>query len=154
MERNRKAERYHRIIIQIEELIRKSNNPYSNMATIVALLHNKIDYFYWTGFYMLSEGKLQVATYQGTLACIDLPENIGVCWKGINTQKTVIVDDVHDFEGHIACDKHTNSEIVVPVFDKFGKIVGVLDVDSREKAAFDKIDAEFLEKAAKLVFNK
>lgn len=151
---DRKSKRYNHVLIQIEGLIHKSNNPISNMATIVALLHHKIDYFYWTGFYLLTEGKLQVGPYQGTLACIDLPKDTGVCWHSINTQKTVIVDDVHDFEGHIACDSRTNSEIVVPVYDKNGNIIGVLDVDSNENATFDEIDAENLEKIVKMVFKK
>lgn len=152
MEIDKKSGRYERLYEQIEILLKKSNNPYSNMATIVAVLHHKMNYFFWTGFYLLNEGKLQVGPYQGSLACIDLPENTGVCWKGICDEKPVIVSDVHQFPGHIACDSRSNSEIVVPVFDKKGQIMGVLDVDSDQKNSFDAVDAEWLSKIVAMVF--
>lgn len=122
------------------------------MATIVAVLHHKMECFFWTGFYLLNEGKLQVGPYQGSLACIDLPENTGVCWKGIRDEKPVVVPDVHQFAGHIACDSRSNSEIVIPVFDKKSRIIGVLDVDSEQKNSFDNIDSEWLTKIVALVF--
>ncbi len=154
MDKNKKEGRYHRLYNQIKELIDKSsNNPISDMATIVAVLHHKMDYFFWTGFYLIQNGKLQVGPYQGSLACIDLPENTGVCWSAINSDKTVIVDDVHAFEGHIACDSRSNSEIVVLLKDKNGKTTGVLDVDSKEKSSFDETDAFWLEKIVNLVGN-
>lgn len=122
------------------------------MATIAAVLHHKMEYFFWTGFYLLKDGRLQVGPYQGSLACIDLKKDTGVCWSGINTGKPVVVDDVHAFPGHIACDSRSNSEIVIPVFDASEKIVGVLDVDSTQHAAFDQIDAEWLQKICALVY--
>lgn len=121
------------------------------MATVVAVLHHKMEHFFWTGFYLLHDGKLQVGPYQGSLACIDLKKDTGVCWAGINCGEPVVVDDVHAFPGHIACDSRSNSEIVVPLRNALGEIVGVIDVDSTQHAAFDIIDAEWLEKICSLV---
>jgi GAF domain-containing protein len=149
---DKKTGRYERLYKQISDLIIKSNNPLSTMATIVAVLHHKMDHYFWTGFYLLQDGKLQVGPYQGSLACINLAKDTGVCWAGINEQKTVIVPDVHAFEGHIACDGRSKSEIVVPLHDASGKIVGVLDVDSSELNSFDETDALWLEKMVSLVY--
>ncbi|MBK9292106.1 MAG: GAF domain-containing protein [Bacteroidetes bacterium] len=149
---DKKAQRYQRLYDQIAALLEKSNNPISNMATIVAVLHHKMEYFFWTGFYLLQDGRLQVGPYQGSLACIDLKKDTGVCWAGINAAKPVVVDDVHAFPGHIACDSRSNSEVVVPLRDTHGKIVGVLDVDSTLHAAFDETDAQWLEKIVALVY--
>jgi GAF domain-containing protein len=124
------------------------------MATITAVLHHKMDYFYWTGFYLLDDGELIVGPYQGSLACIKLKKNAGVCWAGINTGKTVVVPDVHLFPGHIACDSRSNSEIVVPVRNIKGVIIGVLDVDSKEYNSFDEVDAEWLERFVQLIFSQ
>ena len=106
--------------------------------------------FFWTGFYLLDDGELIVGPYQGSLACIKLKKNTGVCWAGVNLGETVIVADVHEFPGHIACDSRSNSEIVVPLKDKNGKIIGVLDVDSKELGSFDEVDAVWLEKIIKI----
>ncbi|MBS4061224.1 MAG: GAF domain-containing protein [Bacteroidetes bacterium] len=154
LSKEKKAGRYERLYQQINELLQKSNNPISNMATIVAVLHHKMDYFFWTGFYLLQEGKLQVGPYQGSLACIDLKKETGVCWAGVSRKETVIVADVHTFPGHIACDSRSKSEIVVPLMNNSGQIVGVLDVDSSEEASFDETDAEWLEKIVGLVYQK
>ncbi len=153
MDGEKKARRYKRLYQQIEDLLHKSNNPLSAMATIVAVLHHKMEYYFWTGFYLLQKGKLQVGPYQGSLACIDLARDTGVCWAGILNKSTIIVPDVHQFPGHIACDSRSNSEVVIPLLDRDGEIIGVLDVDSELKNAFDKTDAEWLEKIVKLVYN-
>jgi GAF domain-containing protein len=147
-----KADRYKRMYIQIEKLVRPHRNPLSTMATIVAVLHHKMKDFYWTGFYLLQEdGELLVGPYQGMLACIKLKKNTGVCWAAINNAETVIVPDVHKFPGHIACDSASKSEIVVPIKDKTGNIIGVLDVDSSDFDSFDETDKEGLEKIVSLV---
>jgi GAF domain-containing protein len=152
VDRTKKDKRYERLYGQIKTLIEKSsNNSLSGMATVVAVLHHKMDHFFWTGFYLLHEGKLQVGPYQGSLACIDLKKDTGVCWAAVNKNDTVIVDDVHAFPGHIACDARSRSEIVVPLKDKAGNIVGVLDADSKEKASFDDVDAKWLEKIVRLI---
>jgi GAF domain-containing protein len=148
----KKKERYERLFQQIEALVTKHNNPLSTMATIVAVLQHKMKSNYWTGFYLLKDGELYVGPYQGTLACIHLKKDTGVCWAGINQKETVIVPNVHDFPGHIACDSKSNSEIVVPIVNKEGEIVGVLDVDSLEFNSFDENDKEGLEKIVSLVY--
>jgi L-methionine (R)-S-oxide reductase len=151
IESKKKSARYSRLYQQLEELLKKSNDMNARLATIAAVLYHKMDYFFWTGFYMLNEGELVVRTYQGPVACQVLAKNKGVCWAAINGGKTIIVDDVHLFPGHIACDSRSQSEIVVPLRDLEGKITGVLDVDSRETGSFDMMDREGLEKIIKLL---
>jgi len=149
---NKKADRYKRIIEQLLELFKPIDNPQSRMATICAVLHHKFPQFFWTGFYLISkDGELEVSTYQGPLACLRLKKDTGVCWAGINQKKTIVVENVHDFEGHIACNPLSKSEIVLPVFEN-GKIIGVLDIDSDSESAFDQTDAEYLEKILNLIF--
>ncbi len=123
------------------------------MVTLLAVLHHKMDYFFWTGFYLLQDGKLQVGPYQGSLACINLAKDSGVCWAAINSKKTVIVEDVEAFPGHIACDSRSKSEVVVPLKNQNNEIIGVLDVDSSELNSFDEIDVLWLEKIVGLVNN-
>jgi GAF domain-containing protein len=152
MESKKKEGRYQRLYVQIEGLMHKSDNRISRMATVAAVLHHKMEYFFWTGFYLLNDGKLQVGPYQGPVACQELEKNKGVCWAGINGAKTVVVEDVHQFPGHIACDSRSKSEIVVPMKTPEGNIMGVLDVDSGDLASFDDIDARELEKIISLIF--
>lgn len=151
MTRAQKTGRYQRIYKQLAELLKDKPNPVASMATIAAVLHHKMDYFFWTGFYLLDNGELIVGPYQGSLACIKLKKDTGVCWTGINKGTSVVVPDVHLFPGHIACDSHSNSEIVVPVKDSDGDIIGVLDVDSKEHGSFAEVDAEWLEKIVGLI---
>lgn len=151
MDKIKKQGRYGRIYTQLTILLQKSNDQYARMATVVAVLHHKMEYFFWTGFYMLSDDELIVRGYQGPVACQVLEKNKGVCWAGINTGETVVVEDVHQFPGHIACDSRSNSEIVVPLRSEEGEIIGVLDVDSQEKASFDEVDAHWLEKIVALI---
>jgi len=151
MEENKKVGRYNRIHDQLSDLLSDGPNLTAGMATMAAILHHKLDYFFWTGFYLLDEGELIVGPYQGSLACIKLKKNTGVCWAGIRRGKTIIVPDVHQFPGHIACDSRSNSEIVVPLKDKEGNIIGVLDVDSKDLNSFDETDAYWLEKMTGLL---
>ncbi|HDO27822.1 MAG TPA: GAF domain-containing protein [Bacteroidetes bacterium] len=153
MDQIKKEKRYGRLYNQIKDLIEKSsNNPFSNMATINAVLYHKMDYFFWTGFYLLQEGRLQVGPYQGPLACIDLAKDTGVCRAAINRFETVIVPDINRFPGHIACDSRSKSEIVIPLKNKDNEIVGVLDVDSKELNSFDTSDAKWLERIVDLIY--
>ncbi len=153
MEADKKNKRYQRLFEQIRSLIEKSsNNPWSNMATINAVLHHKMESFFWTGFYLLHDGKLQVGPYQGSLACINLAKDTGVCWAAINQNKSLVVPDVHEFPGHIACDSRSRSEVVVLLKDKANTIVGVLDVDSDKPDSFDEVDVLWLEKIVTLVY--
>lgn len=148
---DKKKGRYERIRQQLIGLLTATDNKVARMATVAAVLHHKMDGFFWTGFYLLSDGKLIVGPYQGPLACQILPRDTGVCWAGINEQKTIIVPDVEQFPGHIACDSRSRSEIVIPLRDRDGKIIGVLDVDSRQLDHFDETDAGELEKIVGLI---
>lgn len=151
MEKSKKEKRYERLFGQISDLLKDKDYPLARMATIVAVLHHKMDYFFWTGFYLLEDGELIVGPYQGPVACILLEKDKGVCWAGVNRGETVVVQDVHAFPGHIACDSRSNSEIVIPLKTSEGDVIGVLDVDSKEHASFDETDARWLEKIVDLV---
>ncbi|TCO05396.1 GAF domain-containing protein [Natronoflexus pectinivorans] len=147
-----KTGRYNRLYDQIKELVLPVNNPVSRMSTITALLHHKMKGYFWTGFYFLDAGELIVGPYQGPIACLKLKKNTGVCWAGINSGESVVVEDVHQFPGHIACSSLSNSEIVVPVRNSNNEVVAVLDVDSREFAMFDETDRIHLEKIVALIY--
>ena len=151
MEQIKKDKRYGRLYEQIKGLLEGKDFSIAGMATIVAVLHHKMDYFFWTGFYLLEDGELIVGPYQGPVACILLEKDKGVCWAGVNKGETIVVPDVHQFPGHIACDSRSNSEIVVPLKAADGSVYGVLDVDSSELASFDEIDAKWLEKILNLL---
>jgi len=146
MDLNKKEKRYERLFTQIVELLKDKEYLVARMATITAVLHHKIDYYFWTGFYMLVDGELIVGPYQGPVACILLKKDTGVCWAGVNKAETIVVEDVHEFPGHIACDSRSRSEIVIPVKNEEGKVIGVLDIDSKDLASFDDVDAKWLEK--------
>jgi len=143
--------RYKRIYDQLRELVIKTENKIARMATIAAILHYKMAKFFWTGFYILIDGELIIGPYQGPLACQILEKEKGVCWAGVTSKKTIIVPDVHKFQGHVACDSRSNSEIVVPLIDKENQVWGVLDVDSRKIDAFSESDKNWLEKIVNLI---
>ncbi len=147
-----KAARYARILAQAEALLSGVADPLARMSTIAALLHHKMPGFSWTGFYLLDGDDLVVGPYQGLLACVVLERHRGVCWAGILRDTAVVVPDVRDFPGHIACDSRSRSEVVVPVRRRDGSIAGVLDVDSMRPACFDETDAAALAPLADLVF--
>ncbi|HKL30947.1 MAG TPA: GAF domain-containing protein [Tangfeifania sp.] len=152
MDKQKKEGRYSRIHKQLSELVLKSNSPTARMATIIAVLHHKMDTYFWTGFYRIENGLMTVFMYQGPVACQILEKDKGVCWAAFNQKETVLVEDVHQFPGHIACDSRSNSEIVVPLKNENGEIIGVLDIDSNQKAAFDEVDAKWLEKILELIY--
>jgi L-methionine (R)-S-oxide reductase len=145
------ARRYARLQAQLEPLLAETENATARMATVAALLHHKLPHFFWTGFYILDRGELTIGPYQGTLACLVLAKNQGVCWAAVNRRETVVVPDVHQFPGHIACDSRSASEIVVPLFDARHDVWAVLDVDGRARDAFSEIDREGLEKIVGLI---
>jgi L-methionine (R)-S-oxide reductase len=151
MEIKKKQGRYERLYTQLDELLKKPGNSISRMATIAALLHHKMEYYFWCGFYLLDKGELIAGPYQGPVACQLLAKDTGVCWAGINQGKTIVVPDVHQFPGHIACDSRSNSEIVVPLRNNRGEIIGILDVDSKDFGSFDEEDARGLEKILSLL---
>lgn len=149
---SKKLEKYDRIYNQILELTVDKPSVISRMATIAAVLHHKMSGFFWTGFYIVEDGELMVGPYQGPLACLRLKKDTGVCWAGVNRKESVVVDDVHQFPGHIACSSLSNSEIVVPVFNGAGEVTAVLDIDSREFSNFDDDDRVGLEKIVSLIY--
>ncbi|MCK5463917.1 MAG: GAF domain-containing protein [Bacteroidales bacterium] len=151
MDESKKRGRYKRIYDQLSTLLNATDDVMSRMATVAAVLHHKMDGFFWTGFYLIRDGNLLVGPYQGPVACQVLAKDTGVCWSGINQVKTIIVPDVEQFPGHIACDSRSRSEIVVPVRDKDGQIIAVLDVDSKHLEQFDETDAAGLEKIIGLI---
>ncbi len=151
---SKKLEKYARLREQIRQLTDPVYNPLSTMSTICAVLHHKMPGFFWTGFYVLSPGpdsRLLVGPYQGPLACLELPRDKGVCWASVKRRGPVIVDDVHQFPGHIACNSQSRSEVVVPFWRGF-ELGGVLDVDSRELAHFDEEDARGLATILQLIY--
>lgn len=149
------AGRYRRIADQLAALFvegeKATHDPVARMATVCALLHHKMPHFFWTGFYLRHRERLVVGPYQGPLACAVLPAPDGVCWAGVRQGETLIVPDVHAFPGHVACDSRSRSEIVVPLRDGGGGIVGVLDVDSEQPDAFSETDRAGLERIVGLV---
>jgi L-methionine (R)-S-oxide reductase len=149
-----KISKYLRIYTQLEKLTEQCPDPLARMATINAVLYHKMDGFSWVGFYLLKEGQLIVGPYQGHLACQTLEKNKGVCWTGINGKKTIIVPDVHEFPGHLACDSRSQSEIVIPLLNSEGEITGVMDLDSRLKNNFDTTDGYELEKICRLIYRQ
>jgi L-methionine (R)-S-oxide reductase len=122
----------------------------SLMSTINSVLANRFPYYFWTGFYRMSGGRLVVGPYIGTVGCLQIALGRGVCGTAAERRETVIVPDVEQFPGHIACDSRSRSEIVVPVFDGRRELIAVLDVDSTEPGSFDEEDREGLERIVEL----
>jgi L-methionine (R)-S-oxide reductase len=116
------------------------------MATINSILANRFPYYFWTGFYRVCDDRLIVGPYIGTVGCLQIEFGRGVCGTAAEKRETIIVPDVHQFPGHIACDPSSRSEIVVPVYDRDGALIAVFDVDSDQPDAFDDEDRKGLEK--------
>ena len=123
----------------------------ANLANASALLFNTLEDLNWAGFYLMEDGRLVLNAFQGKPACIEIAVGKGVCGTAVAERKTQLVPDVHKFPGHIACDGASNSEIVVPLFNNEGEVVGVLDIDSPQKARFDENDRQGLESFAKII---
>jgi L-methionine (R)-S-oxide reductase len=139
-----KRERYAALRAEIAAVIAGEPNRIARLASAASLLAQAFpDRFFWTGFYVVDPDKpreLVIGPYQGTLGCIRIPFDKGVCGACATRGESIIVSDVHAFPGHIACDSRSNSEIVTPVFDANGELVAVLDVDSTQFDAFDDVD--------------
>lgn len=150
-----KAARYAELEEEILAVLEGEPNLTARMATVSSMLADAFPLFFWTGFYVVDPDKadeLVVGPYQGTLGCLRIAFGRGVCGTAAKDRATQIVEDVNAFPGHIACDSRSASEIVVPVFDRSGALIAVLDVDATEKAAFDAVDAEALERLVGRVF--
>jgi GAF domain-containing protein len=120
------------------------------MATINSVLANRFDAYFWTGFYRVCGDRLIVGPYIGTVGCLQIEFGRGVCGTAAAKRETVIVPDVNQFPGHIACDANSKSEIVVPVFGPDGELIAVLDVDSDRLESFDEVDRAGLERIVAL----
>ena len=150
-----KAARYETVRKDILAVVEGEPNLVARMATVSCLLHEAFDGRIWTGFYVVDpdkERELVVGPYQGSLGCLRIPFGKGVCGAAAETGETQVVEDVHDFPGHIACDARSVSEVVVPVRDGAGRLIAVLDIDSPDKGTFDTTDAEHLELIVRSVF--
>lgn len=150
-----KAERYAEVEDEILAVLEGETNLTARMATVASMLSDAFPAFFWTGFYVVDPARgneLVVGPYQGTLGCLRIPFTRGVCGAAARTGETQVVEDVEAFPGHIACDARSASEIVVPVRDGSGALIAVLDVDATEKAVFDAVDAQALERLMARVF--
>lgn len=139
-----KEEKYISILPQAAALIEGEDDIIANMANLSALLHQSFG-FWWTGFYRVAGKELVLGPFQGPLACVHIPFGRGVCGSAWKAGETIVVPDVEEFPGHIACSSESRSEIVVPV-KKNGETVAVLDIDSKDLNCFDDIDRQYLEK--------
>ena len=161
-----KRETYEALMPQIEALVSGETDLIANMANVAAVLHEAFG-FWWTGFYRVTGKGLQVTgeglqvtgkglqelvlgPFQGPMACTRIPYGKGVCGTAWQRGETVIVPDVHAFAGHIACSSESNSEIVVPIWQD-GKVIAVLDIDSKDYNTFDETDKIYLEQIAKII---
>jgi len=143
-----KATRYAEVAEQIASVLDGESNLTARMATVASMLANSFDHYFWTGFYVVDPAKpreLVVGPYQGTLGCLRIAFGRGVCGAAAETGQTQLVPDVHEFDGHIACDAASNSEIVVPLVKADGSLLGVWDVDSPLAGRFDDEDRAGME---------
>lgn len=143
-----KVEQYKLSLQQIEAITQNEPNQIANLANVVAVLKQNLGYF-WIGFYLVDGDELVLGPFQGTPACVRIARGKGVCGSSWLNAETILVDDVHLYPNHIACDENSKSEIVVPVFDKSGSVSLVLDIDHDEIEAFDSTDQTYLEQLAK-----
>ena len=143
-----KTDKYQLLYEQLKALLNKEKDEIANMANIASLIHETFS-FWWTGFYRVIDNELVLGPFQGPVACTRIAYGKGVCGTSWKEEQTIVVEDVHEFPGHIACSSASQSEIVVPIF-KENKVVAVLDIDSEKLATFDNIDKEWLEKIVEL----
>ena len=135
---------------QIRALIEGETDQVAVMANVSAAIHETMG-FWWTGFYRVIDNELVLGPFQGPVACMHIGFGKGVCGTAWKEQRTIVVPDVELFPGHIACSSLSRSEIVVPVCSKGETVVAVLDIDSKELAAFDDVDQAYLEGICKLL---
>ena len=138
-----KQEMYETLLPQIASLVGNETDLIANMANIAAALKQTFGFF-WVGFYLVKEDELVLGPFQGPIACTRIRLGRGVCGTAWKEARTLIVPDVEQFPGHIACSSDSKSEIVVPILQQ-GEVIGVLDIDSDELDSFDTIDARYLE---------
>lgn len=147
---NDPSDTYTALIAEFRELIEGERDPLANMANCAALLYHGLPDLNWAGFYLLRKEQLVLGPFQGRPACVRIDLGKGVCGTSAAGRKTIVVPDVHQFPGHIACDERSQSEIVVPLV-KIGDLLGVLDVDSPQLNRFSTVDAQGLETLAEML---
>lgn len=146
-----KTEKYGLLYKQIQSLLEGESDEIANMANIASIIHETFG-FWWTGFYIVKGRELVLGPFQGPVACTRIPFGKGVCGTSWQNRKSIVVPDVEQFPGHIACSSLSRSEIVVPVFKKgTDEVKAVLDIDSKETGTFDDIDRKYLEMTAGLL---
>ena len=145
-----KAERYALLLEQVRSVVEGETDRIANMANVASMIHETFG-FWWTGFYRVEGDELVLGPFQGPLACTRIKRGRGVCGTAWERDETVIVPDVEQFPGHIACSSLSRSEIVVPVHDNEGRVVAVLDIDSKDLNTFDETDRHYLELVAQAV---
>jgi GAF domain-containing protein len=145
-----KIETYRMLVKQVESLIEGENNAVGQLANVAAILHETMGWW-WTGFYMIHDNELQLGPFQGPVACYSIKRGRGVCGTAWDQDRTIVVPDVELFQGHIACSSLSRSEIVVPLHNPDGDVVGVLDIDSKDLATFDEVDAQWLQEIAQVI---
>ena len=141
---------YQQLNAQVAAIIADETDVIANMANISALLFESLEFVNWAGFYRLVNDELVLGPFQGKVACIRIPVGRGVCGTAVAQDKTQLIEDVHQFEGHIACDAASNSEIVIPVKHN-GNIIAVLDIDSVKVGRFEEEDQQGLEQTVALL---
>ena len=146
----RKTDLYKELLEEIRAVTDGENDSIATMANVSALIHEKFGHW-WSGFYRVIGEELVLGPFQGPVACTRIKRGRGVCGTAWKESRTVIVPNVHEFPGHIACSSFSNSEIVIPVYDLNQNITGVLDIDSRDFNTFDATDAKWLEEICKLI---
>ena len=145
-----KAQKYQMLVSQIASLIEGEDDQIAMMSNVAAAIHQEMK-FWWTGFYRVVGDELLLGPFQGPVACMHIPFGRGVCGTAWQRQQTVVVPDVDQFPGHIACSSQSRSEIVVPVFSPDGKVTAVLDIDSENLATFDDVDCQYLEQICQMI---
>ena len=138
-----KATKYSGLVPKIKALIDREIDLTGNLANISAAIRDEFGYL-WVGFYSVKGNELQVGPFQGPVACTRIKKGRGVCGKAWESDEVIVVDNVHEFADHIACSPDTNSEIVLPIHDSQSNVKLVLDIDSKEMAAFNDIDIKYL----------
>ncbi|MDQ5846378.1 MAG: GAF domain-containing protein [Acidobacteriota bacterium] len=149
LESKSKAELYSHLQAQLRSLLEGERDFIANAANFSSLLYHSLPDLNWAGFYLLKDGELVLGPFQGKPACVRIKIGKGVCGTAAELKQTVVVANVHEFPGHIACDSDSNAEIVVPLI-KGGRLLGVLDLDSPVVGRFDDEDAKGLNELAKL----
>jgi len=147
-----KKEKYELLLPQISALVQYESDLVANLANIAAALTQTFNHL-WIGFYVVKDDQLVLGPFQGPIACTRIPFDKGVCGAAYSQQKTIIVNDVEQFPGHIACSSDSRSEIVVPIF-KDGAVQMILDIDSADLASFDELDQLYLEQLAAIISEK